>query len=795
MTTPDIDWSGAAWWWPAGTDPQPLQYADLACDLDLAAEPDHAWIALACGSWYTLWVDGAWTAHGPPREVAPWLYYDVVDLRPLLHVGRNRLRLRVWHIGRPTQFHAPCQAGILLRGLVDEVRLDDPARWRAALSTAFLPDAPHLHHCAGYGEHVDLTTDPSTWLHADADPTWAPPRAIAAHPLPGRDRLQPNDLPPFTGRTQRAKPLHQRDGWQVWDFGQEVFGFLAVDVEVAAPLVCDLLQGESLQPDGLPDHRFGGGDFRDRLDLPAGRRHWESFEKRALRYLALPEGIAVHRMAVREHHRPLIEVWRNRTDLTSRDRAIVAAAARTVTLCCDDLLNDCPRRERSQYNDPAVYMQAFPLLFGTWEPVRRWLRQYLRGAGSDGVLRMCYPSPPGTTVIPDFSIAFARNLHAYLDATGDLETVRLGFPAAIAGVETFLRHTDTDGLLRDVPGWTFLCNSFEVAKHPRSAGLNALWAASFGHLAKLAERLGDERAAGWQARAAILRRAWRSAFWRDGRILDADSSPEHDGRQWWNWHAEADRGRFAVGDEPAITVTVPWIGAASRLAVAAAGRIRVSLENRVLLEAEPRDPWTRPHPFEPWEVALPEGFSGGDLRIELAHSRIDWEFYLAADGGAPGPMRVGGRDTACRPWSAPRWSQITAGYAVDAGMLEADEVRALLRRCLRPHYHVPWLKRTTPIVCTPTADRALIADRAVLCNTPQSLAFFCRALRSHGLGDEARDLCRRLYGAMLDAGATTLWEEFAPRSSLCHAWGAMCVEQLLDHPRIITEDSPCISAR
>lgn len=32
---------------------------------------------------------------------------------------------------------------------------------------------------------------------------------------------------------------------------------------------------------------------------------------------------------------------------------------------------------------------------------------------------------------------------------------------------------------------------------------------------------------------------------------------------------------------------------------------------------------------------------------------------------------------------------------------------------------------------------------------------------------------------LLDEGATPLWEEFAPRSRLCHAWGAICVDCLL----------------
>jgi hypothetical protein len=776
MQTPTIDWTGAAWWWAAETAPQPQQYVDVACDLDLDAAPEHAWIALSCGSWYTLWVDGVWTAHGPPREVAPWQYYDVIDLRPLLHAGRNRLRIRALHFGRPTQSHAPCLAGLLLRGVVEGIPLDDPERWRAAVCAAQRPDPPHLHGCCGWGEHADLARDPDAWLTADVDPGWRKPAVVAAHPLPGRGRLIPNDLPPFTGRTRTARPLHVRDGWQVWDFGQEVFGFVDLDVTAAAPGACDVCSGESLLESGLPDHRYGGGDFRDRLELPAARRRWRSFEKRAMRYAALPVGVQVHALAVHEHHRPLTEVWRARAAaLPERDRAILAAAARTITLCTDDLLNDCPRRERGQYNDPAVYAEAFPLLFGTREPIRRWLRQYLRGAGPDGVLRCCYPSPPSQGVIPDFSLYFAANVRRYLEATGDLDTARLAFPAAFAGVAAYERHADAAGLLADVPGWIFLCNSFEVAKHPRSAGLNALWADAWNQLAVLADRLGDGRADGFRRRAADLRAAWRRVFWRDGRILDSDRSPEHEAHAWWNYHIEADRGRFAVDEQPPMRLRLAWQGSPTRLRVAAAGRVRIRSGGRGILDETPRSVWSRPHPFEPWMVP----FAGGDLEIELDFNRVDWELYLAADDGTPGPVQVDGRTAAFRPWRAPRWSQITAGYACDSGMLEPEEARAVLGRCLRPHYHVPWLKRTTPIICTPTADPALIAERAVLCNTPQSLAFFCRALRSQGMGAEARDLCRRIYGAMLDAGATTLWEEFAPRSSLCHAWGAMCVEHLL----------------
>lgn len=801
--TPAVDFTGCGWWWPEGLDPQPDQFADFACDFELSAGAREAWMALSCGTWATLWVNGARIWHGPPREVAPWQYYDVVDLQPHLVEGLNRLRVRGYHLGVTTQFHQPCLAGILVQGRVvspeAELDLSDRRRWRAAPSPAFRPGAARLFSCLGFGEYVDLREDPKAWLGQPAPALWRPPACVADHPLAGRERLIARDLPPPAGGIRRAHWIQDRPGWQVWDFGEEVFGFLRAEVESRGGGCCTLLHGESLLASGLPDHRFSGGDFRETLLLPAGRRHWESFEKRALRYLAVSEGFQLHRLEVREELRPLMEVWRARPEaahLEAEEKAIVAAAARTIQLNCDDMLTDCPRRERSQYNDPSVYMAAFPLLFGTWAPVRRWLRQYCRGAGPDGVLRMCYPSPSGHGVIPDFSLSFAENIARYGHASGDWETVRVCYDSAVAAVEGFRPHEDPQGLLADLPGWVFLCNSFEVAKHPRSSALNAVYAASWKYLAELAARFGDPRADAFSAHHLARRRAWRSVFLQDGRLLCADSSPQHEKRRWWNYHFEADQGSFSdpQGDPPPPRVLkVEPDGPSPRLHLAANGPIKVWQGGRLLAELAPRQPWFRPPVFHPWSVEIPQGSLGQAVLLEVDHNRIDWEVYFEWEAASPGECRVGQRTDGVpaeqvpldrvvhpRPWTAPLHSQISVGYAAALGMLETEEARALLRSCLRESYHVPWMKRTTPIIAQPVADPCLIHHRAVLCNTPQSLYFFCRALRHYGMKTEARSLCRRIFGAMLRAGASTLWEEFAPRSSLCHAWSAFCVEHLLE---------------
>jgi len=794
--------NASGWWWPEGLTPEPDQFADFAADIEIPHDPLTAWLAVTCGTWYSLWVNGKLLGHGPPRETAPWQYYDTVDLLTALKAGMNRIRIRACHLGVDTQFHGACMAGLMVVGEIAgggwRIAPGKREYWHAAKSPAFLPGAPRLLECLGFGEHANLNESTDDWLHRPVDPSWPSPSIVARHPLPGRGKLIPSDLPAFAGEIRQAFCSGEIPGWQIWDFRGEVFGFLELKAEVDQPTTCTLLHGERLTMSGLPDHRFCGGDFREILELPAGIRYWKAFEKRALRYLALPSQVRVHRLAIRESHQPLKETWRDLpvvAELPARDVSILAAAARTVVLCCDDLLNDCPRRERSQYADPADYMGAMPLLFGTMEPIRRWLRQYVRGAGPDGVLRMCYPSPPGKTVIPDFSMAFPANLLRYFHLTGDKDTLHACYPAAHAGLSAFDRFSDPAGLLTDVPGWVFLCNSFELAKHPRSAALNALWSDGWLALGELARTLGDPGAERFLAKARHLREAWRKAFWHGGRILDCDISPDHEHRVWWNYHFEADRGFFAddASHRESFVIRFPVQGPARELTIAAPGRIRVWCDGKILLDETNSRPWTHPHPFNPWVCILPS-CPAGELLIEVGRNPIDWEVYVAFDEGFPGAAMVGEAGTSwqndpvalaemadCpaefRPWSAPVHNQITAGYC--AGMLGPDEARRVLRECTREDFHVPWLKRTTPLVCTVTRNRELIAGRVVPCNTPHSLSFFCRQLARHGMQDEARHLCRRFFGVMMDAGSTTLWEEFAPRSSLCHAWGAFCAEYLL----------------
>lgn len=793
--------SHSSWWVVPHADLKaPNQYFDFACDCVLNDLAGEHWLAITTEGFYKLWVNGHMISFGPPREAEPYLYYDTLDLTPYLQFGVNKIRIREHHQGVRTQCSGITTPGILLAGRLGNTNLADATQWRCKRNLAFSSDAPRLHSCVGFAENCDLRQLDSNWLSAPMDsfgdtiPELAPPRT-------NRSQLLARDLPPFTGKTFTAHKHSVANGFSVWDFGDEVFGFLTVRFHVSAPVSIELLHGESLEANGLPDFRFASGDFREILYLPSGDCKWTSFDKRALRYLATPSNVEVLSVSIQEWHYPLTPIWHEQAKhLAPLDRKLLAAAARTIEANCDDLTTDCPRRERAQYSDTTTYMDAFPALFGTWEPIKRWFHQYLRGARPDGTLRMCYPSPGDQTIIPDFSIGFPWRLHKYAVASNDWETPVHCWHSAVGSLESFTQYEDSSGLLTDLPGWLFLCNSPELNKWPHSAALNALYAAGWKSLAAMAEKLGLPHANRYRDKHATLRQIWRQTFLTPTGINDATGSNNCEQYTLWNYHHSAASGVF-FQTRPKNSTSVlrcrikPQSSAAASLIVSASDKVRVWINGQLSLDTKHPSCWTKTPIFHPWKLPLQSIASELDVVIAFDWNSYEWETYVGMDAPCelteahvgditPNSTLEDCISCASKPitlpiWTPSRTSQITTGYAVACGMMEPDEAVSILRKCLPGAYHVPWMKRTTPLHCVPTHNSQLIKDRVTPCNTPQSFSLFCEALRAHGMLSEAKSLIRTVYSPQLTQGPGTLWEEFAPRSSLCHAWSSFIAPYLL----------------
>jgi alpha-L-rhamnosidase len=115
----------------------------------------------------------------------------------------------------------------------------------------------------------------------------------------------------------------------------------------------------------------------------------------------------------------------------------------------------------------------------------------------------------------------------------------------------------------------------------------------------------------------------------------------------------------------------------------------------------------------------------------------------------------------------PRVSQHAAAAIALWGTSDDARMARALARIIEP-------SRLTFTAAPPIAPKGETLDPesgVVLANTFYS-HFVYEALASRGRLRDAVALMRDRFGPMLDAGATTLWESFAPTASLCHGFSA-----------------------
>ncbi len=783
------NWEGLAWIWHEGKPDCDDAWCLFRHVSNLAAIPDEAWLAFSADQLAAVAVNGEVIHHGPPREVPPYAYYDVLDLRTKLRVGVNEIRITVHWPGVPTHSHSPGVRGLLAQGHIGDVDLVTPGSWEAARDPSRLRPSRRLTPCVGWAERVHLPAE---------EPAWAAPVVLGVHPLPDRDRMLLRDLPALGGEIVEAIPT-ARPG--ILDFGRTVAGRAQVHLRVDRPTTVRMTWSEQLHEGRVLPNCWTSGlpeGYGDTLELDPGEHRWCSHDMRAGRFVQVLPSECLLSLSVAETQ------WQQPWDYARKvigqatdalGSRILEVSARTMQVCTDDILNDCPTRERAQYFDCFFWTGAFALLFGNLDPMRRFLHQFLRGASADGILQMKYPAPRDNGVIPDFALLFSVQLADFLERAGELSVVQPLRLPALASVRGLERWRDNDGLLAEVPGWTFLDNGNEIVKHPCSAALNACYIGALDVQAKLADACCDLKlATELRSQHAAVRDAWRRAFWRpdEKRILDGVGSLDAE-----KWHV--------VGHS--LPMEGPWwhvcIGAVIRLRIRCAAtqlrlhgpaNVRAFLDGQLMADGTPTSSTMAPlfHPVA--SGILPGDNEWHELEIHSQKAGWEWEFLLGADApiscanerwwplmewpsaAESQPEPVATLPTQLVPHPVARRSQLTAGYAIYHGCLDSDEAIHVLRDVTSERLVTPFLRRTTPYGVQVSHDVAELRDRVVAANCPPSLFHLCHALRRHGLEARAWQEIRRACLPQLARGATTWWEEFRDASSLCHAWGAFVAE-------------------
>ena len=476
--------------------------------LELAEVPESLPLKITAECYYALWVNGLFIRRGPVRGTGTLQYFDVIDLAPSLHAGRNHLAVLAQSPGEENFVAAPgCDAPALLLELGDVLASD--ASFRAEIAEDYHRTEEYFTWQTGFMEDRDLRIAPDDrrWtLGLDGAEQW--PAAVPAQLLLHK-KLVVRDVPELaervvwpvsvvrTAQVTRVpapeKPFYQELAGEPWsasaeagisglatlsgpeaacvirpdasgrgtaliaDLGQDFTGYPELEIECAKPgTLLAVTFGEALIDDrrirlDFQNPLYG---FTDRYRLAAGRNRLGSLLcERGGRYLQLvfhdlEDAVTIRRLAFREHRYPCVDRGSFHCSDALLDR-IWAMCAETLKVCTTDVFTDCPWRERSFWvNDLVVENRTSLAAFGASALHKRAFRLAFSQQREDGWVPGVCPAPQTASlkwVLPATNLFLFLMLYDYHQATGDLETAASCLPQLEKILRTVEASRDADG--------------------------------------------------------------------------------------------------------------------------------------------------------------------------------------------------------------------------------------------------------------------------------------------------------------------------------------------------------------
>jgi hypothetical protein len=191
---------------------------------------------------------------------------------------------------------------------------------------------------------------------------------------------------------------------------------------------------------------------------------------------------------------------------------------------------DAPYYEQLQYiGDTRVQALISYAVAGDGLLARQAIDAFDQSRTSDGITLSRYPASLPQP-IPTFSLIYIGMLHDYWMYRSDAEFVRSKLPGTRTVLDWFAHYAQPDGLLRRVPGWSFIDWVAEKQEIPTYDANDESCMTTLHYLGALSDAADLERALGDpvfadrdHARADLVRTGLRQKCWSPERGLLADN--------------------------------------------------------------------------------------------------------------------------------------------------------------------------------------------------------------------------------------------------------------------------------
>jgi hypothetical protein len=548
--------------------------------LELTSVPARYPVRVSADNRFVLFVNGHRVGDGPARgDLSHW-HYEVFDLAPLLRTGQNLITSTVWNFGiyAPIAQISDRTAFLLESEATGAASISTPGGWlveeepgRRALDRSTV--TVKTYFASGPGEEIDAAKYDWDWNSpAASGAAWVP----VASPM--RDSIfdtskahsadttgdNPWGLIPDELPHMEFAPISA--GTVVRPNIAEMKGFPGTAVAIPAQAHIHLLLDRKALTTAYPQLTVSGGkgshivltyaealfdkngkkgdrdEIGDRAALgltdsflPDGGVHrtFEPLWWRTWRYLDLDITTADQPLTLESLTASFTAYpFEQRASFQSRDPEldkIWEISWRTARLDAHETYMDTPYYEQLQYiGDTRIQALISYAVAGDDRLGRQAIEAFDRSRIPEGITRSRYPSSLPQN-IPTFSLIWVGMLHDYWMYRPDRQFVHDELPGARDVLAWFAKHENSDGLLRQLPWWSFIdwVPSGEIPTYS-SRGESCVTTLQFlgalSDAADLEHEFGDPAIAGsYEKHAERVKSAITERCWVPSRGLLADN--------------------------------------------------------------------------------------------------------------------------------------------------------------------------------------------------------------------------------------------------------------------------------
>lgn len=468
--------------------------------LELESVPESFKVHLSADNRYKLYVNEQLVSVGPVwGDIKHW-NYETVDLAPYLRQGQNVVAAKVWNEGAlraVAQFS--WKTAFILQGADEQsqaINTDDS--WKATADLSYTPLAQRVrgYYAAGAGDLIDMRQHVDGWEKRSFDDSgWKVAKKVFETEARGfgfRQRegwnLVPSILPPLELSEQRLVKTRKAEGVSV----PSGFPSAPASVRIPAGTTVKILLDQTMLTNAYLTLIFSGGENSEiKLTYAEGlydeegakgnrnvidgkaifgrkdsiisngatRQVFTTLTYRTYRYVELEINTKTTPLTIEDIYGTFTGYPFELRAKLSSDRQELAdmfeIGWRTARLCAVDTYMDCPYYERLQYiGDTRI--QHFVSFYNSGDDrlAKNALNLMDYSRQADGYTLSRYPDRQNQ-VIPTYSLWYISMLYDYMMYGSDPDFVKEKLLGARQILNYFITFLDTDGSLKNVPGWNY----------------------------------------------------------------------------------------------------------------------------------------------------------------------------------------------------------------------------------------------------------------------------------------------------------------------------------------------------